>query len=434
MQNSTIKFFLPDWEDRIDPNFDFNLDEYSVGHKTRNGAYKNDIYAHQIYESNPPYDGVLFSLSIFKSKLKLSNNPGEKVTIRKHDQIKDYLKFPPHSKLQTMADCGAFSYVRMHEPPQDFFNTENISDIYEKLGFDYGVSVDHMAVKFFMEKDPITGKRIKVPLTEKEKQRRVNLTLRNSEEFIQLHKEKKYHFTPVGVVQGYDKKSFVEGVKKTISYGYDHIALGSLVQYKSEELLSILTEVSPHLNGTRLHLFGVLRPHYLEAFRKLGVTSFDSASFFRKAWLRSGQNYLAPDGNWFAAIRVPYSWNKRVLENASRMGLSEDDVKQMEKDSLKALRDFDKGKCTIEKALSTVLDYDKLLIRDSNDGDHLGEKYAITLDKKPWKTCECTLCQKLGIEIAIFRGSNRNKRRGFHNTWVFKNSELSDLEKQTQLI
>ena len=41
--------------------------------------------------------------------------------------------------------------------------------------------------------------------------------------------------------------------------------------------------------------------------------------------------------------------------------------------------------------------------------------------KTPWKKCKCQVCKKCGIEVAIFRGSNRNKRRGMHNLYVFNN-------------
>ena len=47
-----------------------------------------------------------------------------------------------------------------------------------------------------------------------------------------------------------------------------------------------------------IHLFGIYRPRLQELFRHLKVDSFDSASYFRKAWLRSDQNYLASNGQW----------------------------------------------------------------------------------------------------------------------------------------
>ena len=31
----------------------------------------------------------------------------------------------------------------------------------------------------------------------------------------------------------------------------------------------------------------------------------------------------------------------------------------------------------------------------------------------------CAICSDVGVEVIIFRNSNRNKRRGFHNLWQF---------------
>jgi hypothetical protein len=47
------------------------------------------------------------------------------------------------------------------------------------------------------------------------------------------------------------------------------------------------------------------------------------------------------------------------------------------------------------------------------------DAYQRTLGDKPWKRCRCRICRENGIEVAIFRSSNRNKRRGIHNLWVF---------------
>ena len=152
-----IRYFLPDWEDRLDPNFDFINDEYSEEHKTN--PYENDVYAHQIFKE-PPYDGILFSLSVFKSKISLNNNKGI-YKIRNHTNIKDYLKIPKNSNLEVMGDCGAFGYVNEKEPPLPFYSVENVAKLYHELSFDYGVAPDHLVVDNITIKDEI-GKKKKV--------------------------------------------------------------------------------------------------------------------------------------------------------------------------------------------------------------------------------------------------------------------------------
>lgn len=410
-----LKYFLPDWEDRLDPDFNFATDKYSKKHNE--DPYNHDIYAHQLFDK-PPYDGILFSLSVFQSKLSLKNGNNETYTIRNHTSIQDYLKIPENSSLKIMGDCGAFGYVKEKAPPP-FYSVENVSNIYDKLGFDYGVSVDHLVVDYLMVKEK-NGKKIKKILTTKEKNERIEITLKNADEFLKLHDKEKYNFTPIGVAQGYNTDTYRESVKSLVEMGYKYIGIGGLVQYKSDFIIEILKEIQPFIKGINVHLFGVLRPSYLNDFENFGATSFDSASFLRKAWLRSGQNYLAPSGKWYAAIRVPQAANPRLLKHANLNGFSMDDLMKMEKDALKALNKFDNGKIDADKVLDIILKYDDLLLRDTNDGENLKEKYRQTLLDKPWKSCSCNVCRDIGINVVIFRGCNRNKRRGFHNTWIFR--------------
>jgi len=57
------------------------------------------------------------------------------------------------------------------------------------------------------------------------------------------------------------------------------------------------------------------------------------------------------------------------------------------------------------------------------------EGYRELLSDRPWDECECPVCTELGIDVAIFRGNNRNRRRGFHNTRRFYDQFERDLPK-----
>ena len=407
---------MPDWEDRIDPDFDFLNDSYSEEHNL--DPYEHDQYSHQVYKSKAPYDGILLSLSNFETKIKLLNNDHGQLTIRNKTNVRDYFKIQKWSRIKTMGDCGAFSYVAKTEPPE-FYSVGHVAEIYGKLKFDLGVSPDHIAIKYLLVKE--NGKRVYKRMSVKERERRRKLTLSNSEEFIDLVHEKRYKFRPIGVAQGYSPASYEKSVKTLISQGYDYIALGALVQYSNEEILKILRRIHPFLDGIDLHLFGVLRPHNINEFQELGVTSFDSASYFRKAWLRSGQNYLSPNGSWYSAIRIPYSNNKNLVEKAKQLNISQTKLEELEKSAYDALLRYQERKIDVTEALKSVMEYDRLLIRSSKGEENLEKRYKKTLDKRPWELCKCDICRKNRIDVVIFRGSNRNKRRGFHNTWVFRN-------------
>lgn len=416
-----LRFFLPDWEDRLDPDFDFTNDAYSKKHEEN--PYEHDIYAHQLFRE-APYDGILFSLSVFRSKISL-NHTGSGCMIRNRTKIKDYLKIPEDSGLEVMGDCGAFGYVQEEEPPRPFFEVENVARLYDQLGFDYGVSVDHLAVDHIFVRDKATKKRKKRKLRRREQEKRIRITLRNAEEFLSIWNREDFDYTPIGVAQGYDLDTYHDSVETLIDIGYAYIGLGGLVQRDTDFIIQILDEIQPLLQGTRVHLFGISRPESFEDFKRLGVSTLDSASYFRKAWLRSGQNYLSSDGKWFTAIRIPPASDPRILRNIDMSRHSPTQIHGLERQALQALADYDCGSVSLDDALDAIVSYDSLLLRGSEDGKNLRKKYRRTLERRPWEECGCNVCRQIGIHVVVFRGCNRNKRRGFHNVWTLRQRSIN---------
>ncbi|OYR38008.1 queuine tRNA-ribosyltransferase tRNA-guanine transglycosylase [Halorubrum sp. Ib24] len=70
----------------------------------------------------------------------------------------------------------------------------------------------------------------------------------------------------------------------------------------------------------------------------------------------------------------------------------------------------------------------------SIDDADLLEDYRKTLRSQPWDRCDCPICENLGIEVAVFRGNNRNRRRGFHNTYRFYQQFKRDLPKMLVVV
>jgi hypothetical protein len=375
-----------------------------------------DKYIHEML-TDGIYDGILVSLGVFISKMKLNENEG-KYDIRGYSDFKSYLRFEASNRpIELLGDCGAFNYVNEPEPPKEF-SPARVAFIYDLLKFDYGISVDHLVIPTIQVKDS-KGNIVKKELTLEEKERRIRISLDNADEFIRLTKENRYSFTPIGSAQGYSPETYRNSVAQLIEMGYDYIALGGLARSNTKDILSILKAVSPELKGRRLHLLGVLRPDCLAEFHNYGVTSFDSASYLRKAWLRSGQNYLCRKTNkWYTAIRVPQASSSRMAKSAALLQ-KEDEIHSLEQECLDLLHKYDLGQAEINKVIDMVVYYDSILERNGSDGKDLRDKYFETLSDKPWKKCNCELCSTLGIDIIIFRGTNRNKRRGFHNTKVF---------------
>lgn len=409
-------YFLPDWEDRIDPNFDFHKD---FGRFRSEDAYASSVYAHEIFPE-PPYDGILVSLAIFGDKISL-NHDGTTFTIRGFQSIKDYLRVERASKsLLVMGDCGAFSYVNEEKPPPEAA-PKRIAELYHHLGFDLGVSPDHVIVNSIVVRN---GDRLeKHELTVREKEQRRQISLRNAEKFLVHVQRKSLCFTPIGAAQGYDIKTFVDSVNQLIDMGYDYIAIGGLVRYPTPYVAEIVEAVAAQVRRRRrkirIHLLGILRLSLLDRFRELGIASFDSASFMRKAWLRSGMNYFGVDGGWYAAIRVPPSYDPRVQAMAQRKQISAAKLSRLEKDAMRALDDYERKRISLEATLAAVLEYDRLLERNSEDFGKFYDAYHRTLQSRIWERCYCSICREAGIHVVIFRGTNRNKRRGLHNTKLF---------------
>lgn len=123
-----MKYFMPDWKDKVDPTFNFQFDTF-----TRDRDISKDIYAHEILQT-PPYDGILVSRAIVEKGL-------ESYKAIQEQGAHKYLRLP--EGLEVFGDCGAFSYVNEEVPR---YNTEDILDYYDAIRVDYGVSVDHLVV------------------------------------------------------------------------------------------------------------------------------------------------------------------------------------------------------------------------------------------------------------------------------------------------
>lgn len=384
-----MKYFIPEWDDRVDPDYDFIRDLSTEGRD----PYTHDVYAHEIYDT-PNYDGVLIS------KIIIEQNKTKKARIEEVG-VHDFIRF--NNGRPIMGDCGAFGYIDEEEPP---FETKEILDYYQRLGFDIGVSIDHLIVG-------------KYAADVTERNRRYYLTRANADAFLREYRAGGYTFLPSGIAQGWDPASYRDSVACLIEMGYQHICLGGLVRTNTKDIIEILKACKPLIpDYLQLHLFGIARADALEPFRKLGVSAMDSASHLRRAWLGSNSNYFALDGQKYAAIRVPpvdghgIRVKKMVAEGRGTI----EQFRQLETGALTALRDYDKGTLSLDDTLAAVLEYDRFI---GDDRDVHEALYRKVLEDKPWKKCGCEICRNIGIDVIIFRGNNRNRRRGFHNTYVF---------------
>jgi len=310
-----------------------------------------------------------------------------------------------------MGDCGAFSYVREEVPP---YSVEEVIDFYECCGFDYGVSVDHIILAFQSDDQktlPGLNPEIKVW------RERQKITLDLAAQFLKVHARRKSKFIPVGVAQGWSPSSYARAVQDLQEMGYGHLAIGGLVPLKTHEILEVLSATHAVLKqGIQVHLFGVTRCDHIPRFADFGVTSFDSTSPLRQAFKDDKDNYYTPTRN-YTAIRVPQVDGNATLKRRIVAGqVNQEEARRLERESMDALMEYDRGLTSVDNVVEILAAYERVF-----DGKKdRSAIYREVLDHRPWKQCHCEICKEIGIHVIVFRGAERNRRRGFHNLYAFE--------------
>lgn len=390
-----MRFFFPDSQDQVDPTFDFITEERS----RLRLRHREDLYAHELFKK-APFDGVLVSKAVLDA--------GRYSLAQKHrmlrEGVRSFFRISDPGCL-TMGDCGAFAYVREEEPP---FTVGEVVDYYKTMGFDFGMSVDHIVFGY--------------DATDREVQEdwryRHALTLKLARSFLEEHQRVGASFTPIGVAQGWSPSSYAEAVYELQKMGYSYVALGGMVGLKTPDIIACLREIQKVLHSdTRMHILGVTRIDSFEEFAQLGVSSIDSTSPLRQAFKDMKDNYYAPNRT-YTAIRVPQvDANPQLVRNIKAGKVDQREARRLEQLCLRLLNAFDARQAKVQEVLDALMEYEALY----HDGKSFGEIYREVLADAPWRDYSCDVCSTLGIHVMLFRGAERNRRRGFHNLHVFYN-------------
>lgn len=398
-----MRFYFPDSQDQIDPSFDFDTEERSPFRIRQ----RDDRYAHEVL-SPSPYSGMLVSKAIVDGISGASGKYSAQQRQRLYRVgIREFFRLNGES-IDTMGDCGAFTYLREETPP---YTVDEVIDFYENCGFDSGISLDHVILGF----DLAAG--VDDENVDEEWKRRRALTIDLAGQFYTRHAERRCAFEAVGVAQGWSPASYAASVRELQEIGYERIALGGLVAQKTDEIIAVLKAIDEvRLRGvTRMHLLGVTRHASIPRFATYGVTSFDSTSPFRQAFKDDRDNYYTLDRQWIA-LRVPQVEGNPKLERSIRAGdIDQTLARRLERNALAQLVAFDRGQCHADAAVDALREYEQLHDPKRNRSD----AYKAVLDAAPWKDCDCDVCADAGIQVIVFRGTERNKRRGFHNLHMF---------------
>ena len=416
-----MKFVFAENMDLVDPDYDFVKDRSSPERE----PYWDDMYTHEML-GYAPYDGLLVSKGLFHD----GNNGGkysEGQEMRfKREGARKFLRFEEEKYPNTVmwGDCGAFAYANQEVPP---FSVEEIIEFYADGQFTHGCSPDHIIFDFVDTEFDIT-------FDDEEVKRRQQITLENAAEFIEkANKRIGNHFTPVGVIHGWTPKTMAEAAEKLIKMGYKYVALGGMVPLKADQIKSALNAVRSVIpKETEVHILGFAKADQVHEFIGNGLTSIDTTSPLLRAFKDSRTNYFTWTGEnfeYFTAIRIPQVLSSNPLKKMVQSGQLElEKAVKLEKQAIKEVRAFDKGETTTKNTLEVLRDYWALINADKAKTDPtkvnkeiqlLTSRVEPTLKKQPWKYCKCKICQQAGVEVIIFRGNNRNRRRGMHNLSVY---------------
>ena len=407
-----MKFFYADSQDLVDPNFNFEFESRDPSRLRQ----RDDHYAHELF-STPCYDGLLVSKGIVDGI-----GVGSRYTLAQRHRLYrlGVHEFFRAQHLPVMGDCGAFTYINEPTPP---FSVDEVLRFYVDCDFDMAISVDHVILSYQPKWDD-EG----VP---KDVRYRQDVTLELAGQFLDRHRRDNLRFTPLGAAQGWSPSSYAHAVDALQQMGYSYIAVGGMVPLKTTAIIACLEAISAvRKPTTKLHLLGVTRCEHVNAFARYGVASFDSTSPLRQAFKDDKDNYYAPTGA-YTAIRIPQiEANAKLMKRIRSGEVSQEQARKLERECLAAMKGYAGRSVSLEETLALLLEYERVY-----DGKRSHEAaYRTTLTDRPWEDCDCDVCRALGYHVILFRGAERNRRRGFHNLWVFYRRVHEELANDLRLV
>jgi hypothetical protein len=395
-----MRFYVPEWEDAVDANYDFIHDGLSVLNKTeRERSFIWDIFD---YESTP-IDGVLIS----REQAEGSRT--------KFDRITEYgvyddpqLNIP--NWLPTISDCGAWGYKSLPFPP---YGNENMLEFYEKMDVDVGVTIDHLVLGSGKEKgrlylderglnpefgesdlpteltdqvdvmidewpnewpdivsqrepsiydiggvEPFTsedfeGSAIEIlqrmnedpraVYREDDKRERYEMTLENARKMRDLYHDGNWSFRLMAAFQGWNPITYGDALDEVLEMDYQYVGIGGVAGSQLKQVEEIVTEVGHRIadyqsnHGTRVDTH-VFGFAKSDGFETIGRTGMYSidSASMLRAAWTGGNNYHLNADERFDAIRVRYTSPGDDLKTAAEKSMLGQEV-------LHALRAFDDG-------------------------------------------------------------------------------------------
>lgn len=400
-----MRFYVPEWDDHVDADYDFIHDEHSyLDKQKRDMAYIWDIFD----KSTTPIDGVLIS----REQVEDTPTKFDRLT---SDGVYEDSELSVPEWMPTISDCGAWGYKSLPFPP---YENEGMLQFYEKLEVSVGVTIDHLVLgsghstrlyldenafpegfsvsdipdgvsdevddimvddwpdtwpeyvseyepeicteEHVSEFDPEFFEKNPSQVIEDLKQDpravyrkddmefRYELTLRNAEEMWELYNDSNYSFRLMSAIQGWNPISYVKAAEEVLDTGYSYIGIGGVAGSHESDVKDIVSSVGntirkhEKVNETRVDVH-VFGFAKTGAFPEVGRNGV--ASFDSASMLRSawtgGNNYRLSSDRKYDALRVRYPKHTATISESIETALRGQEV-------LHALRAFDQDQSIAE--------------------------------------------------------------------------------------
>lgn len=299
-----MRFYVPEWDDRVDAKYDFLHDEHSVLETDdRDLAYIWDVFE----KASTPIDGVLVS----REQVGESKRKADRL---KENGIYDAPNLQVPKWLPTISDCGAWGYKSLPFPP---YGNEEMLEFYEQLDVTTGVTIDHLVLggghtsRLYLDERAFSSafRQSDLPETltsrvdimvdswptssgttdrewpsyvrneepsiygvdevepfhesdfegtiediidrlsddpravyrDDDMQYRYDLTLRNAEEMRELHRTGNYSYRLMAAVQGWTPGSYVKATDAVLDMGYRYVGIGGVAGSQERDVKEIVS-------------------------------------------------------------------------------------------------------------------------------------------------------------------------------------------------
>lgn len=394
-----MRFYIPDWDDHVDANYDFVHDEHS---EVENSARENQFIWDIFSEEDIPIDGVLLSRD------QVTKSDQLRQRLETHGIYGDpRLRVP--NDLPTISDCGAWGYKELPLPP---YGNDEMLEFYETVDVTTGVTIDHLigekvtgtrrlylnqrafpdgfgvddlpdrltdAVEvlakpwpanwpsYVSEVEPsiVNGSTDDFESSEFEgdvqdvlnrlmddpravyrpddTRFRYDLTRENAREMRHQYDRNGYDFRLMAAIQGWDPESYARATREALEAGYQYVGLGGLAGDSADRVEDVVRNVGHTIasytedTGKRvdIHVFGCGKLGTLDTLARSGISSLDSSSVLIGAW-QNGSNYHLDSDRRFDAFRVRFASSNHAAPLADQI-----ETALRSQEMIRALRAYD---------------------------------------------------------------------------------------------